>query len=238
MADAEYRHCVRCGTPYTPKHKIAMYCGNACKVAAHRAARPDLDQQRRAKAEAERLRAYTPAEPRLPIHSAHVRGWKRKKDIYDARQAFSSKPCLTCASPVGYIMGGSPRIYCSEECRPVSDCERELRRGYKKARRAKTKGAHAENIKPSDIFDRDGWRCQMCGIQTPKSSRGTYRRNAPELDHVTPLSRGGTHTWQNLQCLCRPCNAWKSDRIIPAQSGLFSDLCGEGRGKSQTAFPS
>jgi len=68
-----------------------------------------------------------------------------------------------------------------------------------------------ESVDPIKVFDRDGWRCQLCGKKTPKAKRGTYSRNAPELDHIMPLSLGGEHSYRNTQCLCRSCNGSKSN---------------------------
>lgn len=64
------------------------------------------------------------------------------------------------------------------------------------------------------VFQRDGWRCRFCGIDTPESLRGTHEHNAPELDHIVPLARGGQHSYDNTQCLCRACNGFKSNRTM------------------------
>jgi 5-methylcytosine-specific restriction endonuclease McrA len=32
------------------------------------------------------------------------------------------------------------------------------------------------------------------------------------IDHIIPLSRGGTHSFSNLTCACRTCNEQKGDR--------------------------
>lgn len=57
------------------------------------------------------------------------------------------------------------------------------------------------------VFARDGHRCQYCG------------RQAENLDHVVPRSRGGTHTWDNVVASCRSCNARKEDRL-PSECGM------------------
>lgn len=44
--------------------------------------------------------------------------------------------------------------------------------------------------------------CAKCGATTALS-----------VDHIIPLSRGGTHDRENLQCLCLPCNMRKSWRV-------------------------
>lgn len=34
-----------------------------------------------------------------------------------------------------------------------------------------------------------------------------------EVDHIVPRCLGGTHAWDNLQILCRPCNRAKGGRL-------------------------
>jgi 5-methylcytosine-specific restriction endonuclease McrA len=57
------------------------------------------------------------------------------------------------------------------------------------------------------IFGRDEHRCQYCG------------NPAENIDHVTPRSRGGLHTWDNVVACCRRCNIRKGDRL-PGEVGL------------------
>jgi 5-methylcytosine-specific restriction endonuclease McrA len=39
------------------------------------------------------------------------------------------------------------------------------------------------------------------------------RWNAPELDHIIPLSAGGAHTLDNVACAHRSCNLEKGDTL-------------------------
>lgn len=78
-----------------------------------------------------------------------------------------------------------------------------------------------ENVNPIKVFERDKWKCQICGVKTPRKLRGTLDDRAPELDHVMPLSLGGAHSYMNTQCACRKCNAEKSN-TPPAQPSLFA----------------
>ena len=60
-------------------------------------------------------------------------------------------------------------------------------------------------IKPSlrfEILKRDGYRCQMCGVTAKDGA-------TLEIDHIHPVSKGGTNNPDNLQVLCRDCNAGK-----------------------------
>ncbi len=60
----------------------------------------------------------------------------------------------------------------------------------------------ARRITRRAIFARDGFRCQYCG--------GT---SSLTVDHVTPRSRGGGSTWDNVVTACAPCNLRKGDKL-------------------------
>ena len=51
------------------------------------------------------------------------------------------------------------------------------------------------------VAARQGWKCGAC----KQTLDATY-----EIDHVTPLFRGGTNDSSNLQALCRSCHISKS----------------------------
>jgi 5-methylcytosine-specific restriction endonuclease McrA len=57
-------------------------------------------------------------------------------------------------------------------------------------------------MKRRGVFARDGWACQYCG------------KNAENLDHVIPRSRGGEHLWENVVAACRRCNAKKENHLL------------------------
>ena len=52
------------------------------------------------------------------------------------------------------------------------------------------------------VMARDKETCQACGAHDDLT-----------LDHLTPQSKGGQHTEDNLQVLCRPCNSAKNNRL-------------------------
>jgi 5-methylcytosine-specific restriction endonuclease McrA len=144
------------------------------------------------------------------------------------KQEMASRSCKTCGKQVGYNFG-SPKTFCSKACAKANVKTRpeykELIKAHRKRRKAIERGAkHGESFNYRQIFERDKWRCQMCRIKTPEKLRGTYEPNAPELDHILPLSKGGLHSIDNAQLLCRKCNQWKSDKVLPHQQGLFTSL--------------
>jgi len=60
-----------------------------------------------------------------------------------------------------------------------------------------------------NVFSRDNFRCVFCG-KSPATDIGTKLH----IDHITPFSKGGTNTADNLQTLCEECNLGKSDRVV------------------------
>jgi 5-methylcytosine-specific restriction endonuclease McrA len=110
--------------------------------------------------------------------------------------------------------GGGPSKSCSSKCKQIAVKKRKQNdaRIGKAVRRARSKGAQCESVNPFKVFDRDNWVCQLCGIKTPKSKRASIDDDAPELDHIIPLSRGGSHSYINTQCACRRCNQSKGDK--------------------------
>lgn len=56
-------------------------------------------------------------------------------------------------------------------------------------------------------FKRQGGKCFYCGRQLVLEPPNA--RNIATLDHVTPLSRGGAHHWENTVASCGPCNREK-----------------------------
>jgi 5-methylcytosine-specific restriction endonuclease McrA len=54
-----------------------------------------------------------------------------------------------------------------------------------------------------NVFLRDRFTCQYCGD-----------REELTFDHLTPRSKGGHTTWENVVAACSPCNLRKCDRLL------------------------
>lgn len=88
-------------------------------------------------------------------------------------------------------------------------------KAHKAIRKAIKRGSNGgESVDPLRVFARDRWRCKLCGRKTPQTKRGTYEDDAPELDHIEPVSLGGMHTYLNTQCACRACNIRKGAKPL------------------------
>lgn len=213
--------CVNCGSDAYRKLSATnaskgyenKFCSMACRT----------DMRAKVQRECEFLRGLSPRIKRvnrLPAIRSLVQLLRR----FVSSKEKASRECAVCSKAVGYTFGRA-RLYCSSECRKQSPSYVASKKAAKHKRKALKRGANGgESINPIAVFLAAGWKCQLCGKPTPQRLRGTTHKRAPELDHVRPLSKGGTHTWDNVQCLCRECNGWKSDRVVVGQAGLFSTL--------------
>ena len=81
------------------------------------------------------------------------------------------------------------------------------------------KPKHTMRFSKGNIFLRDGYRCQYCGIDV--------LRKTATLDHVLPVSHGGKTTWENCTTACGDCNSNKGNnhkikpKIKPYKPGYF-----------------
>jgi hypothetical protein len=125
--------------------------------------------------------------------------------------------CKECNLEHTTEYGRKGYLFCSTRC---SDTHHG--RTGSAIRRARKSGAQSVSFNPIDILSRDGWVCRQCGVDTPRKLRGSIEHNAPEIDHIIPLSKGGAHSPGNTQCLCRRCNGIKSDIYTPGGSDSSS----------------
>lgn len=101
--------------------------------------------------------------------------------------------------------------------------KKEKRKARKRLREAKAKknGKIEWNISLEKLIQRDEGICKICGRQVDTedyyyTDEGYFIAgdNYPSIDHIIPLAKGGTHTWDNIQLAHRHCNSIKSDNII------------------------
>jgi 5-methylcytosine-specific restriction endonuclease McrA len=65
------------------------------------------------------------------------------------------------------------------------------------------------------LFARDDYSCQYCGRHRSEL-RG---RQFLTRDHILPISRGGTNSWENVVTSCSPCNNRKGNNA-PEEAGM------------------
>ena len=93
--------------------------------------------------------------------------------------------------------------WCSQLC--------QIRHRARVASRRRVK-VESEPYADREIFERDGWICQLCGdpIDPALDRRALL---GATIDHTVPLSRGGADTRANVKTAHNRCNRQKSARI-------------------------
>ena len=61
-----------------------------------------------------------------------------------------------------------------------------------------------------EVFKRDSFTCQYCGRKSPEV--------VLHIDHITPVSKGGTNSLMNLVTSCIDCNLGKSANLLSENS--------------------
>ena len=145
----------------------------------------------------------------------------------------------------------SERFYCTQECKRIAldkpystkhvcpECGEEFighksarycskscsRRAYKRNRKHIYRSGTIRHSTPITIFllgKRDNWRCGICGKKIDPNAAHNDIENGATIDHILPLSRGGKHTWSNVQIAHFNCNSKRGNKSIIKQ--LYLDL--------------
>ena len=150
---------------------------------------------------------------------------REKKKLQQKLQQEQSKykECAICGETFESVR--CTAMYCSVRCKRKSkairhpDIKRERRKISKRLREARaTKNGKVDySITLSRLTERDQGVCQLCGLPVDERDYvyvgDTFiaGNNYPSIDHITPLSKGGVHQWDNVQLAHRICNSIKCD---------------------------
>lgn len=81
----------------------------------------------------------------------------------------------------------------------------EKHRDIEARRRARKKSAITENISSLEIYERDNWICQICESKVDQKLKWPDLFS-PSIDHIIPISKGGSHTSDNVRLAHLFCN--------------------------------
>lgn len=221
---ARARVCATCGEPFAANlgHAANLYCSRVCSGLGRRGDNPkrgrvcevcgitydagSMQQRTCGRACGQAIRGDTPRKPNFD-------------KVY-----FPS--CIECG--VVFCCGSrnvKAKMVCSVDCRRKRN-NRASRARYARryhddpefrsaslarthARRADKLGLGARRITLTYLGDRDGWRCGLCHRKVNPKGKGLRR---PSIDHITPLSVGGTHELANVHISHLGCNLRKNNR--------------------------
>lgn len=123
--------------------------------------------------------------------------------------------CRQCAREVNPNYGSRFRTYCSRRC-----SDQFARRA--RNRRMKLVAAKYERFADWIVFERDRWICQIC-LRPIDRELPSGNRMAPTIDHIIPISRGGSHIPGNCQSAHLLCNASKGSLLPNEIAEVMAD---------------
>lgn len=147
---------------------------------------------------------YEGAEPARYCSSAcRNRSKTLRKHGRSTVPRFVSGTCLECGEHfTDEYLGTQSAMYCSRQCG---------KKAAKQRRRARKRVAFVSRVSRHKIYSRDHYVCHLCQKKTDPS-KSVPHPNAPTIDHIVPLAKGGTHEPSNVATACFRCNCRKGDR--------------------------
>jgi 5-methylcytosine-specific restriction endonuclease McrA len=145
----------------------------------------------------------------------------KKRNV--AKKRFYPKQCRKCkkefVSDIAHLAGIPSKhlgYYCSNDCKESSLRAQQSKHTHQ--RRSKLKGG--DSIDLYELADKSQWMCALCNQVIDKNNKH-YRHNTnlqgPSIDHIIPISKGGKHTWDNVQLAHLICNSLRGNKELIAQ---------------------
>lgn len=73
----------------------------------------------------------------------------------------------------------------------------------------------------AEILERNGYTCQLCGAGAGDPDPfNPSRKVRLHIDHIIPVSQGGTEDKDNLRALCSSCNQGRANIRTPTEDAL------------------
>lgn len=202
---------------------VNRFCSMACRSGAKVARIKKMVERRIETRACEVCGAAFETSRHRKVCSDECGGEKARRSVNAAnRQKIGNKMacvCRQCGATFTPAYGDKRSVFCGDLCKRRYANKNA---GNDHRHRARHYGVAYEPVNRIKVFDRDGWRCQICGKSTPRARMGSMTTNAPELDHRIPLSKGGGHLYSNVQCSCRACNGAKGNKTSAGQLPLLA----------------
>jgi uncharacterized Zn finger protein len=108
------------------------------------------------------------------------------------------------------------KLYCSQKCSAKAyEAKKDANR-----RKRITNALIDKDISLEALYKRDNGICHICGGKCDWGDhkyKGRYfivGKKYPSIDHVIPLSKGGTHSWNNVKLAHLSCNSAKGASLV------------------------
>jgi len=211
------RTCIECGVSIEGTKRL-KFCSDLCNWRVKERRKKASGYYQREDVRERRNRQFRERYQGAISEGRHPAEYKRRKNRH--------KWTLNCLHCDGLIdEPNAVRKYCSNACliearrirkranrRNWADYELRNQHSTHK-RRAIRYGVHYELFDKIDVFERDNWKCGICGKLVDRSSVFPDPFSA-SLDHIVPMSLGGAHSADNTQCSHLSCNLRKGVEYV------------------------
>lgn len=132
----------------------------------------------------------------------------RKRDNREIDKIFYNRWLIQCAECGEWAIRKKKSKFCSHHC---------LAKNTSRTRKAKKRSTSSktETISLYSLIERDNGICYICGGEvditdcTIRNGGFVTGRTYPTIEHLIPLSKGGTNTWDNIKLAHYYCNVLK-----------------------------
>lgn len=159
---------------------------------------------------------YQPKSRRASVYCSRTCKGKARNariaaETVAAKAAHPPRPCVHCGALIGPERRRDAK-FCSALCND---------RAHRLQRKLRARGGSQNTLGMVrfEVARRDGFRCGLCGYELDLAVEWPDQRFA-SLDHVVPVSAGGSSERSNLRLACLTCNVRRRDQIT--EEGAFS----------------
>lgn len=221
QAYLEDRVCLYCRKIFSPRENEQVYCSNRCAgLARHYPGEIGphcklviADCSECGKPFVQRFGRVVCSRECSLVRGRRI--WGERKEAIGRKQGrIQRMACQHCGREFEQVVYNQVKIYCSRKCardawRIANPEKATLMKAIGRHRRRARKMATLHvAIDPWAVYERDGWRCGICGRKVRRGLSFPHPMSA-SLDHIVPLASGGSHTWDNVQCAHFICNSRK-----------------------------
>lgn len=195
--------CQECGNKFTRSAQVArksknLTCGNCILINAEQ-----RETEKELEKEIKRLNREKEKNELLLLHKQE-------------REHDSIKQCGECGETFKANHLGAK--YCSDKC---SNRHGNRARELNKRNKVMANGNIDKDISLERLILKDNNICYLCGDGCDSddhviTNEGYFivGKSYPSIEHVIPISKGGTHSWANVKLAHHYCNTIKSDKDI------------------------
>lgn len=216
-------HCAECGKEVSrPDRRTQRFCSEKCKKRAsnrrqNRRRQPLRDPNPLVRTCLHCGGRFIPARRDQVYCSRKTGKWcaiyayqARKKAGEPLRQVKQQLHCQECGTEFTALKANAR--WCSSQCKN--------RNTGRVMSRRRTGELPRVPYTDREIFERDGWRCHLCGKPVNRKVKRTHPDGAT-IDHIVPISLGGVDEPANVATAHWHCNHAKKVRALNEQLRLI-----------------